>query len=262
MRVAVAGGTGSVGRHVVASLAGAGHEPVVLTRSCGVDLISGMGLDAALHGVEALVDVGNVSTLSRRASVAFFTTSTQNLLDAGRRNGVAHHVALSIVGVDLVGTGYYAGKRAQEELVLTGPMPATVLRATQFYEFVDQLLTRIRGPLAVVPRMRVQPIAACEVGQVLAELAVSGPAGRVADLAGPDVHDLHELARQFLRANQSNRRVLAVRLPGAVGTAMAQGALLPTGPGPRGQQSYEKWLAAWLDDNGRDNTPIEQQQAR
>ena len=242
MRVAVAGGTGSVGRHVVASLTGAGHEPVVLTRSCGVDLITGVGLDEALYGVEAVVDVSNVSTVSSRASVAFFSTSTRNLLQAGRRSGVAHHVALSIVGSDLVGTGYYAGKLAQEELVLTGPVPATVLRTTQFHEFAGQLLTRIPGPLAIVPRMRVQPIAACEVGQVLAELAVTGPAGRVADLAGPAVHDLLELARQYLRASRSNRRVLAVRLPGAAGRAMARGALLPAGSGPRGRQSFEEWL--------------------
>ena len=258
MRVAVAGGTGSVGRHVVASLAGANHEPVVLTGSCGVDLITGVGLDEALCGVGAVVDVGNVSTVSRRASVAFFSTSTQNLLEAGRRNGVAHHVALSIVGIDLVGSGYYAGKLAQEELVLTGPVPATVLRTTQFHEFAGQLLTRTRGPLAVVPRMRVQPIAACEVGQALAELAVTGPAGRVADLAGPDVHDLHELARQFLQASQSSRRVLAVRLPGTAGRAMARGALLPTRPGPRGQQSFKEWLAGCLDDSCSGNTPIHQ----
>lgn len=259
MRVAVAGGTGLVGRHVVAALTGAGHDPVVLARSRGVDLTTGVGLDEALHGVGAVLDVSNVSTAIRRASVAFFTSSTQNLLDAGRRTGVAHHVALSIVGVDRVGGGYYAGKLAQEGLVLAGPVPATVLRATQFHEFAGQFLARTRGPLAVVPRMRVQPIAAREVGQVLAELAVAEPAGRVADLAGPAEHELADLARQFLRTRQSRRRVLAVGLPGAAGRAMAGGALLPAGPGPRGRQSFEEWLAAGPDDTTGDSGLIGQQ---
>lgn len=258
MRVAVAGGTGLVGRHVVAALTGAGHDPVVLARSRGVDLTSGAGLEEPLRGVGAVIDVSNVSTASRRASVAFFTSSTRQLLDAGRRTGVAHHVALSIVGIDRVGVGYYAGKLAQEGLVLAGPVPATVLRATQFHEFTGRVLARTRGPLAVVPRMRVQPVAAREVGQVLAELAVTEPAGRVADLAGPAKHDLVDLARQLVRARRSRRRVWAVRLPGAAGRAMAGGALLPTGPGPRGRQSFDEWLAAGPDDSTSDSEPLGQ----
>ena len=251
MRVAVAGGTGLVGRHVVEALRGAGHDPVVLARSCGVDLTSGTGLDQALIGVDVVVDVSNVFTASRRVSVAFFTASTQHLLDAGRRAGVRHHVALSIVGVDRVDTGYYAGKLAQEELVLAGPLPATVLRATQFHEFAGQLLARSHGPLAVVPRMRVQPVAAREVGQALVGIVLTGPAGRAPDLAGPAEHELVDLARQVLRAHRSRRRVLPVRLPGRAGQAMASGALLPVGvgPGQRGRQSFAEWLAAEPRDN-------------
>ncbi len=203
MRVAVAGGTGLVGRHVVAALTGAGHDPVVLTRSRGVDLTSGAGLAESLHGVDAVVDVSNVITASRRVSVAFFTSSTRTLLAAGRRAGVAHHVALSIVGVDRVRVGYYAGKVAQEELVLAGPVPATVLRATQFHEFTGRVPARVRGPLAVVPRMRIQPVAAREVADALAELAVSESAGRVADLAGPAERELVELARRLLQARRA-----------------------------------------------------------
>lgn len=244
MRVAVAGGTGLVGRHVVEALGGAGHDPVVLARSCGVDLTTGAGLDRALTGVDVVVDASNVITTSRRASMAFFSASTVHLLDAGRRAGVGHHVALSIVGVDRVAWGYYAGKLAQEELVLAGPLPATVLRATQFHEFVGQVLARSRGPWAVVPRMRVQPIAAREVGQALVGLVCSGPAGRAPDLAGPAEHELVDLARQVLRAGRSRRRVLPVRLPGRAGRGMADGALLPAGPGQRGRQSFSEWLAA------------------
>jgi uncharacterized protein YbjT (DUF2867 family) len=148
MRIAVAGGTGLVGGHVVDALRSAEHEPVVLARSRGIDITTGMGLAEALVGVDAVIDVSNVTTTRRRTSVGFFTAGTENLLAAGQRAGVRHHVTLSIVGVDRVGFGYYEGKRAQEKLVLNSPVPGSVLRATQFHEFPGQLLARARptGP--------------------------------------------------------------------------------------------------------------------
>ncbi len=243
MRVAVAGGTGVVGRHVVGLLRERGQEPVVLARSHGVDVLTGAGLEQQLTGVEAVVDVSNVTTTSRRRSVAFFTGSTGRLLEAGRRAGVRHHVALSIVGVERVDLGYYAGKRAQEQLVLAGPVPGSVLRAAQFHEFAGQLLDRVRGPVAVIPRMLVQPVAAREVARALVDLAAAPPVGVAPELAGPQELELVELARQVQHARRSRRPVLGVRLPGRGGRAMAQGALLPTGPGPRGQQSFDQWLA-------------------
>ena len=242
MRVAVAGGTGVVGRHVVALLRERGHEPVVLARSRGVDLLAGVGLQQAMTGVEAAVDVSNVTTTSRRRSVGFFTGSTGRLLDAGRRAGVRHHVALSIVGVERVDLGYYAGKRAQEQLVLEGPVPGSVLRAAQFHEFAGQLLNRVRGPVAVIPRMPVQPVAAREVAQALVDLAAAPPVGIAPELAGPQELELVELARRVQHARSSRRPVLGVRLPGRGGRAVARGALLPTGPGPRGQQTFDQWL--------------------
>ena len=138
MRIAVAGGTGLVGRHVVKELREAGHEPVLLTRSHGVDVTTGAGLDAALVGVESIVDVTNVTTTSRKRSTAFFEASCRQLMSSAERAGVRHLVALSVVGSDRVDFGYYYGKRRQEELVLNGPVPASVLRATQFHEFAEQ----------------------------------------------------------------------------------------------------------------------------
>lgn len=244
MRIAVAGGTGLMGRLVVAALADAGHDPVVLARSTGVDLVTGAGLDEALAGAAAVVDVSNVVTFNRRRSVEYFESSTANLLAAGARAGLRHHVALSIVGVDRVDLGYYLGKRAQEALVLAGPVPATVVRATQFHEFAGQLLARGKGPLAVVPRMRIQPVAAAEVAALLAGVAVEDPSGLGLEIAGPQVRDLAELTRLLLAAQRSRRAVLSVRLPGEVGRRMAGGALLPAAPGPRGSQRFEEWLAA------------------
>lgn len=242
-KVAVAGGTGVVGRYVVAAVAAQGHTPVVLSRSAGVDLVTGRGLDEALAGADAVVDVSNVTTLSRRRSVAFFETATRHLVDAGRRAGVAHHVALSIVGCDRVDLGYYAGKVRQEELVLAAGVPGSVLRATQFHEFPGQLLERGRGPV-VVPDMLSQPIAAREVGAALAELALGDPVGMAPELAGPEQLRMPEMVRALLRARGEDRRVWTLRLPGRAARAAATGGLLPTGPGPRGVQTYAEWLAA------------------
>jgi uncharacterized protein YbjT (DUF2867 family) len=244
MRIAVAGGTGLVGRYVVTALRDAGHEPVVLARSHGVHLTSGEDLDNALAGADGVIDVSNVTTTSKRKSVAFFGTATRHLLAAGHRAGIAHHVALSIVGVDRVDFGYYGGKRRQEELVLSGPVASSVLRATQFHEFTDQCLTRGRGPLTVVPQMRTMPVAAREVAAALVALA-SGPAvGYAPELAGPDEHQLVDLVRRVKQARGVRRALLPLQLPGQAGRAMAAGALLPTGPGPRGRQSFDEWLNA------------------
>ena len=242
-RIAVAGGTGVVGRHVVEAVRAAGREPVVLARSRGFDLVSGAGLDGALRGVQAVIDVSNAGTPRRAASVAFFTAATSSLLQAGERAGVRHHVALSIVGVDRVDSGYYAGKRAQERLVLAGPVPATVLRATQFHEFVDQVLALSRGPLAPVPSMRTQPVAAREVAAALVDLAVGPTCGQAPELAGPQEHRLPDLARRRLRARGQRRLVVPLRAPVAASRAVATGALLPTGPGLRGTQTFDEWLA-------------------
>ncbi len=206
--------------------------------------MTGAGLDAALRGVQGVVDVANIATQRRSAAVGFFTAATSALLAAGARAAVRHHVALSIVGVDRVDTGYYAGKRAQEELVLGGDVPATVLRSTQFHEFAEQVLTIARGPVAPVPSMRVQPVAAREVAAHLVELVLAEPQGRAPELAGPEVRELTDLVRRLLRARGSRRVVLPLRGPTAASRAVTGEALLPTDAGPRGRQSFEQWLRA------------------
>ena len=243
-RIAVAGGTGTVGRHVVEALRAAGCERAVLARSTGVDLVTGAGLDAALAGVQAVVDVSNVATQRRSAAVGFFTGATSALLAAGARAGVRHHVVLSIVGVDRVDTGYYAGKRAQEDLVTERGRALDGAAATQFHEFAEQVLGLVGGPVAPVPAMRVQPVAAREVGEHLAELVRGAPQGRAAELAGPEVHELPDLVRRLLRARGARRLVLPLRGPTAASRAVTGGALLPTGAGPRGRQTFDEWLRA------------------
>ena len=249
MRVAVAGGTGLVGRYVVEELVAAGREPVVLSRSRGVDLVAGgAGLDAALDGVDTVVDVSNMTTTSARKSVAFFDAVGRNLRDAGERAGVRHHVVLSIVGIDRVGLGYYQGKLRQESVVKDGPLPWTVLRATQFHEFAEQTLERVPGPLAVVPRMRTQPVAAREVARQLVKLATGPAQGMAPDLAGPRVEQLVDMVRRLLRARGERRLVVPVRMPGAVGAAMTGDGQLPVADagevsGARGSETFDEWLA-------------------
>ncbi|MEV8508066.1 NmrA family NAD(P)-binding protein [Actinoplanes sp. NPDC051475] len=240
MKIAIAGGTGLTGRHVAEVLTGAGHEVVVLARSRGVDLLTGAGLDAALSGVEATIDVSNVTTVKREVAVGFFEEAGRNLVGAAARAGVRHHVVLSIVGIDRVGTGYYQGKLRQEEVVRDGGVPWSVLRATQFHEFAGQLLERVPGPVAVVPAMKVQPITVREVAEALVALAVGEPRGMAGDLAGPRVESLADMARRLVAAGGARRRpVVPLWLPGAMG----RGGLLPTGPGPRGVETFDEWLA-------------------
>jgi uncharacterized protein YbjT (DUF2867 family) len=246
MRVVVAGGTGLVGRLVVAAVSAAGHDPVVLARATGVDITIGVGLNAALAAADVVIDVSNVATTRKKQSIAFFEASTTRLLEAGAQAGVRHHVVLSIVGVDLVDFGYYMGKRRQEALALASGRPVSILRSTQFHEFASQILDRGRGPIAVIPRMRIQPVAAQEAAEALVAMAIGPPVGMAPELAGPQRRELTELVHAVRSARGSKKVVLTVRIPGAAGRAVSTGALLPTSDGPRGHQTFEDWLTAAL----------------
>ena len=252
MRVAVAGGTGLTGRHVVDRLTSGGHEPVVLSRSSGVDLVTGAGLAAALAGVDAVIDVSNVTTTRRAVAERFFTAATTHLRDAAAAAGVGHYVLLSIVGVDRVDLGYYAGKRRQEQLLAAGRVPWTVLRATQFHEFAEQVLERLRGPVAVIPAMRSRPVAVAEVADALVEAVITGPVdGYATELAGPEVLWLADMARLVLRQRGQGRagrparqgpRVLSVPLPGRVGRELRSGGSLPQGEFREGKRTFADYL--------------------
>ncbi|WP_327178771.1 SDR family oxidoreductase [Streptomyces sp. NBC_01335] len=245
MKIAVAGGTGTVGRHVVDVVRERGHEAVVLSRSNGVDLVSGSGADEALQGVTAVVDVTSKQTMSAKASAEFFTSVTRLLQASEQAAGVGHHVALSIVGIDRAPHGYYAGKVAQERLVESGAVPWTILRATQFHEFAGQIHGQIRvGPLVAVPRMKSEPVAAREVAERLVELATGSPAGRVPDLGGPRVESMSAMVRAYAHHTGKRGPVVEVPLPGAMGRAMRDGSLVTREPADHGTLTYAQWL--WL----------------
>lgn len=258
MRIAIAGGTGTVGRLVADLVRRHEHEPVVISRSTGVDLTTGEGLDAVLDGVDAVIDVTSTVTMSAAASIRFFETVTRTLLAAEERAGVRHHVVLSIVGIDSAekGYGYYQGKRAQERAVQAGPIPYSLVRATQFHEFARQMFERTKlGPFVLVPTMRSQPIDAADVAARLVELAEGSPAGRVTDIAGPRVERMAELARRYGRAAGLPGRVVELSLPGSSGRQMRDGSLLAGTSAQLLGQDFTSWLRAQTGSDGEAKAP-------
>lgn len=243
MRVAVLGGTGVVGRYAVQSLVEAGHAVETVSRSSGVDVYSGAGLDDALTGVEVVVDTLNTTAQRRGVAEDFFVTTSRRLQAAAAAAGVKHVVLLSIIGIDRVrGFAYYDAKLAQERTAIAGVVATTVLRAAQFHEFPAQLLARLRlGPFAVVPHIRSQPVAARTVGDHLARLSTERPGGTV-ELAGPQVHDIADLARQFVAHRGAHLRIVAVTPPGKASHDMRDGALLATPATVLAGPTFEDWL--------------------
>jgi uncharacterized protein YbjT (DUF2867 family) len=248
VRIAIAGATGTVGRHVVEAAERGGHEVVRMSRSAGVDIVTGIGLAEALLGVDAVIDVASVASGSTSAAVEYFNRSSSTLLAAEKAAGVSHHIALSIVGIDGFRSGYYAGKLEQERVVMNGPVAWTILRATQFHEFAAQLLRQTNfGPIALMPVGRLQPIAAAEVASALARLAETVQYGRAADLAGPREESLVTMARGYLAATGVRRAVIPLRAPGEMLKGLRDGSRLPAAGSTLGTQTYAQWLTELRD---------------
>ncbi|MDQ0689897.1 SDR family oxidoreductase [Arthrobacter sp. W4I7] len=245
MRIAVAGGTGTVGRHVVAVARERGHDVVGISRAEGVDLVNGRGLYQALQGAETVIDVSGIQTVSTKKSVDFFTNATQNLLAAEKQAGVKHHIALSIVGIDKANSGLYAGKLVQEDEVRHGGIPWTLLRSTQFHEFVPMTVKAASaGPAVLVPKMFTQPVAAKEVAIALVDAAEAGPRGRVPDLGGPRAEQLKDLVKAYLAKTGQKKRIIPLHVPGPIGKAMRKGGLIPAAGAAVGRQTFLEWLEA------------------
>jgi uncharacterized protein YbjT (DUF2867 family) len=208
MKFAVIGGTGLIGSQVVQDLNAAGHEAVPHSLSTGVDVLTGQGVDAALAGADVVVNLTNSPTFDD-ASPAFFQTSMDNLLAAAQRAAVGHFVILSIVGVDQVPElDYYRAKVLQEDILKAGPVPYSIVRATQFMEFIDAVLSWTADDDTVrLPRTPLQPVAAADVAATVADVAAGSPLGGTLDLAGPDVYPLDELGRITLASKGDERSV-------------------------------------------------------
>ena len=251
-RIAVAGATGRVGRHVVDALEGRGHEVVPISRATGVDVITGEGLAEALAGVDSVVDTATGPSPERQAATEFFTTAARNLHAAGEAAAVRGIVAVSIIGCDRFVGGYGAAKLAHENAVLAGPLPARILRASQFHEFVEQLLDwGNRGEVIHVPRMLTQLVAARTVAEALADLAIDpewptaaeSAATSIPEIAGPRPEYLVEKARLLAARRSDAVPIEGVSDPDDPDRELQEsGGLLP-GPGAiLAGPTFEEWL--------------------
>jgi uncharacterized protein YbjT (DUF2867 family) len=245
MKIAVAGGTGRLGRHVSEILADRGHEVVAMSRVTGVDIITGAGLDAALTGAEVIVDAATGPSAEQEPATEFFVTAAHNLQEAGARAGVRRAVVVSIINTDKSAGGYALAKVAHEDAWRSGPIPVRIVRAAQFHEFVAQLLEwGTQGDVAYVPEMRTQIVAARTVAEVVAEIATSeGDPAQIRQIAGPREEDMGRLATLLVARRGTPVKVQAVRNPADPDADMqATGGLLP-GPGARlGGPTFQEWL--------------------
>jgi uncharacterized protein YbjT (DUF2867 family) len=244
MKIVVIGGTGLIGTKLVHNLRERGHEVLAASPSSGVNTVTGEGLAQALAGAQVVVDVSNAPSWEDNAVLAFFETSGRNLLAAEATAGVRHHVALSVVGTDrLLASGYFCAKMAQENLIKASSIPYTIVRATQFFEFVGgiaQLSTE--GQTVRLPPVLMQPIAADDVAAVLADVALAEPLYGTFDLAGPELIRQDDLVRQFLNATGDARTVITDPKALYYGITVNDQSLTP-GDHPRiGATRFEDWL--------------------
>jgi uncharacterized protein YbjT (DUF2867 family) len=242
MKIAVIGGTGLIGSQVVKKLDAAGHEAVPHSHSTGIDVISGQGLDEAVAGADVIVNLTNSPTFDD-ASPAFFRTSMDNLLAAGQKGGVRHFVILSIVGVDQVPElDYYRAKALQEEILAAGPIPYSIVRATQFMEFIDAVMSwTADGDTVRLPATPIQPIAAADVADAVAEVAAGAALGGIRNIGGPEIFALDELGRFTLSRKSDGRTV--VTDPTAGMFAAVKGDVLTDKDARLAPTHYADWLS-------------------
>jgi uncharacterized protein YbjT (DUF2867 family) len=246
MKIVVIGGTGLIGSKLVEKLHEDRQQPLPASPDTGVNSITGDGLAEALTGAQVVVDVSNAPVSDDAAAVLdFFETSTRNLLAAGATAGVKHHIALSVVGADrLPEHGYFRAKVAQEELVKGGSVPYTILRATQFFEFIGQIAHSSRdGKSVLLPPVFVQPESADDVAALLADLAVDEPVNGIVELAGPEEFRLDELVRRLLSASNDPLRVTADIDAPYFGARLDYFTLTPGGHARIAPTRFEDWLS-------------------
>jgi len=245
MKIVVIGGSGLIGSKLVKNLRQLGHEVVAASPSSGVNSITGEGLAEALAGAQAVVDVTNSPSWEDKAVLEFFETSTRNLLAAEVAAGVRHHVALSVVGTErLLQSGFFRAKMAQEDLIKASKFPYTIVRATQFFEFVNGIAqSATDGQTVRLSPALVQPIVADDVTDALAEVTLGAPVNGTIEIAGPERLRLDELVRRFLSAKQDARHVVTDVHARYFGIDLNDQSLTP-GDNPRiGPTRFEDWLS-------------------
>lgn len=244
MKIVVIGGSGLIGTKLVQKLHVRGHETISASPSSGINTITGAGLDKVLMGTEVVIDVTNSRSFEDTAIINFFETSTHNTLTAEAVANVKHHAILSVVGADrMPDSGYMRAKVAQENLVRSSAKPFTILRATQFFEFLGVIANASTNQDIVrLPPAFVQPVAAVDVAEALADIAVSPPANNTVELAGPERFRLDELIQQYLGSTKDPREVITDPYARYFGATLDELTLIPTDNPRIGSTSFEQWL--------------------
>jgi len=245
MKIVVIGGSGLIGTKLVNNLRQQGHEVVAASPTSGVNTITGEGLAEALAGAQVVVDVANSPSWEDKAVLEFFETSGRNLIAAEAAAGVGHHIALSVVGTErLLASGYFRAKMAQETLIKASPVPYTIVRATQFFEFVNGIAqSATDGQTVRLSPALVQPIVSDDVAAALVQVVVGTPLNGTVELAGPERLRLDELVRQFLSAHRDARKVTTDVHALYFGIELNDQSLTP-GNNPRiGPTRFEDWLS-------------------
>jgi uncharacterized protein YbjT (DUF2867 family) len=245
MKIVVIGGTGLIGTKLVTRLSARGHEVVAASPQTGVNTVTGEGLAAALAGAQVVADVSNSPSFEEDAVRAFFDRSSRNLLAAEAEAGVRHHVALSVVGTErLQASGYFRGKIVQEQLIAASPVPYTIVRATQFFEFVGAIAQGATdGRTVRLAPAAFQPIASDDVADALADYALAAPANGIVEIAGPDRMPLSALVRLLLAAKPDGREVVEDPQARYFGAALDDRTLVPGVDARLGRERFETWLA-------------------
>lgn len=245
MKVVVMGGYGLVGSKLVRVLGEHGHDATAASRRSAVNTLTREGLDEALDGAEVVVDVTNSPSFEDDAVMEFFRTSTANLLAGEQAAGVGHHVAVSVVGCDrLPDSGYMRAKVAQEGLIEASPVPYTIVRATQFNEFVEVIAyVATEGSTVRVPRARIQPVAAEDVARAVASTAVGAPVNGVIEIGGPEAFAFDELIRVSLSGRDDPPQVVTDPDARYFGAELDDAGLLPGADAERGETRFEDWLS-------------------
>jgi uncharacterized protein YbjT (DUF2867 family) len=245
MKIAVIGGTGLIGSRLVNKLREHGHEATAASPKSGVNTFTGEGLAEALKGASVVVDVSNAPSWEDAAVMNFFATSTRNLLAYEAAAGVGHHVALSVVGTErLLESGYFRAKIAQENLIKAASIPYSIVRATQFYEFVKGIADfSTKGNEVHLPSALIQPIAADDVAGALGRIATGSPLNGIVEVGGPEQFRLDELVRRGLAARKDPRKVVADPQATYYGIKVAERALVPENSARVGKTRFDEWLA-------------------
>ncbi|HEV2479498.1 MAG TPA: SDR family oxidoreductase [Puia sp.] len=245
MKIVVIGGTGLIGTKVVAKLRGRGHEVIAASPNTGINTITGEGLAAALNNTEVVIDLANSPSWEDNAVMEFFQTSGRNLLAAETSAGVKHHLALSIVGVDLMqDSGYMRAKKAQEDLIRRSRVPYTIIRSTQFFEFIKGIADQAtEGGIVHASDVQFQPIAAEDVSTFVAEEALEAPINGITEIAGPGRFTMPEIIAQFLQKTQDPRKVVPNDHAEYYGAKITKTSLVPAGPARLGAINFETWFA-------------------